>query len=97
MKGRGREKKKISTSIPRKYPERRFSITKLQKSKEKSLNLKSYTNRIFTPESINYTKFMTRKALPSVLLHKSQVTYRDTGVSNKSIIQSQNNNNHNNL
>ena len=23
---------------------------------------------------------MTRKALPSVLLHKSEVTYRDTGV-----------------
>ena len=27
-----------------------FSVTKLQKSKEKSLNLKSYINRIFTPE-----------------------------------------------
>ena len=26
---------------------------------------------------------MTRKALPSVLLHKSEVTYRDTGVSKK--------------
>ena len=24
---------------------------------------------------------MSRKALPSVLLHKSEVTYRDTGVS----------------
>ena len=24
---------------------------------------------------------MTRKALPNVLLHKSEVTYRDTGVS----------------
>ena len=24
---------------------------------------------------------MTRKALPSVLFHKSEVTYRDTGVS----------------
>ena len=29
-----------------------FSISKLQKSKEKSLNIKSYINRIFTPESI---------------------------------------------
>jgi hypothetical protein len=63
-----------------------FSFTKLQKSKEKSLNLKSYINRIFTPESItlheNYdAKIMLRKALPSVLLHKSEVTYRDTGVS----------------
>ena len=27
-----------------------FSVTKLQKSKEKSLNLKYYINRIFTPE-----------------------------------------------
>ena len=26
---------------------------------------------------------MSRKALPSVLLHKSEVTYRDTGVSNE--------------
>ena len=26
---------------------------------------------------------MSRKALPSVLLHKSEVTYRDTGVSKK--------------
>ena len=24
---------------------------------------------------------MSRKALPSILLHKSEVTYRDTGVS----------------
>ena len=51
-----------------------FSITKLQKSKEKSLNLKSYINRIFT-------LFMSRKALPSVLLHKNEVTYWDTGLS----------------
>ena len=27
-----------------------FSVTKLQKSKEKSQNLKSYINRIFTPK-----------------------------------------------
>ena len=26
---------------------------------------------------------MSRKALPSILLHKSEVTYRDTGVSKK--------------
>ena len=26
---------------------------------------------------------MTRKALPSILLHKSEVTYRDTSVSKK--------------
>ena len=43
-------------------------------------------NRIFTPESItlnkNYdAKIMSQKALPSVLLHKSEVTYKDTGVS----------------
>ena len=31
-------------------------------------------------------KIMTRKASPSVLLHKSEVTYRDTGVSKKSEI-----------
>ena len=30
----------------------------------------------------NYVaKIISRKALPSVLLHKSEVTYRDTGVS----------------
>ena len=63
-----------------------FSITKLQKYKEKYLNLKSYINRIFTPESItlhkNYdAKIMSRKAVPSILLHKCEVTYRDTGVS----------------
>ena len=29
---------------------------------------------------------MSRKALPSVLLHKSEVTYRDTGVSKNSIL-----------
>ena len=28
---------------------------------------------------------MSRKALPSVLLHKGEVTYRDTGVSKKAI------------
>ena len=68
-----------------------FSITKLQKPKEKSLNLKSYINRIFTPESITLlenfdAKIMSQKALPSLLLHKSEVTYRDTGVS-KNILQ----------
>ena len=35
-----------------KYTYYSSSITKLQKSKEKSLNLKSYINRILTPESI---------------------------------------------
>ena len=58
-----REEEKISTSIPRKiswtglnianrikYIYYSFTVTKLQKSKEKSLNLKSYINRIFTPE-----------------------------------------------
>ena len=29
---------------------------------------------------------MTRKASPSVLLHKSEVTYRDTGVSKNCLI-----------
>ena len=29
----------------------------------------------------DFAKIMTRKASPSVLLHKSEVTYRDTGVS----------------
>ena len=28
---------------------------------------------------------MTRKALPSILLHKREVTYRDTGVSKKTL------------
>ena len=28
-----------------------------------------------------HAKIITRKASPSVLLHKSEVTYRDTGVS----------------
>ena len=28
-------------------------------------------------------KIMSQKALPSVLLHTSEVTYRDTGVSKK--------------
>ena len=45
---------------------------------------------MFTSESItlheNYdAKIMSRKALPSTLLHKSEVTYRDTGVSKKGI------------
>ena len=65
-----------------------FSITKLYKYKENFLKLKFYINRIFTPESItlheNYVaKIMSRKALHSVLLHKSEVTYRDTDVSKK--------------
>ena len=60
-----------------KYMYYSFSITKLKKSKEKSLNLESYIKRIFTPESItlHYTKIMMQKAFPSVLLHKSEVTY----------------------
>ena len=58
-----------------------FPITKLQKHKEKF-----YINSIFTPESItlhenHVAKIISRKALHSVLLHKSKVTYRDTGVS----------------
>ena len=52
-------------------------LQKLQKSKEKSLNLKSSINRIFTPESITLHEIydMSRKASPSVLLHKIEVTY----------------------
>ena len=60
-----REEEKVSTSIPRKISRiwitglnlankikyiYSFSVPKLQKSKEKSLNLKSYINRVFTPE-----------------------------------------------
>ena len=38
-----------------------FSVTKLQKSKEKSLNLKSYINRKFTPESTIFGKSPKRR------------------------------------
>ena len=56
-----------------------FSVTKLQKSKEKSLNLKSYINRIFTPESItlheNYdAKIMTCREKPYLVYYYTKVS-----------------------
>ena len=63
-----------------------FLLQNYRNIKKIFLKLKFYIKRIFTPESItlheNYlAKIMSRKALHSVLLHKSEVTYRDTGVS----------------
>ena len=34
-------------------------------------------------KALHYTKIISRKALHSVLLHKNEITYRDTGVSKK--------------
>ena len=68
-----------------------FLLQNYRNIKKNFLKLKFYINRIFTPESITLSsvtlheyydaKIMKRKASPSVLLHKSEVTYRDTGVS----------------
>ena len=62
-----------------------FLLQNYRYIKKNFLNLKIYINRIFTPERVHYQalhyqalyKIMTQKALPSVLLQKIEVTYRD--------------------